>query len=58
MEVDQDQGTFIVGRSKLEPGQTLAPDLSTYEMLFRAQTSCAAQEHPRASGAAGLSGPT
>lgn len=31
MEVDQD--TFIPGRHKLDPGQTLAPDLSTYEML-------------------------
>lgn len=38
MEVDQDQGTFIVGRSKLEPGQTLAPDLSTYEMLHNLST--------------------
>lgn len=31
MEVDQD--TFIPGRHKLDAGQTLAPDLSTYEML-------------------------
>jgi ribosome assembly protein RRB1 len=31
MEIDQK--TFIVGRNKLEPGQTLSPDLSTYEML-------------------------
>ncbi|SMY21712.1 unnamed protein product [Zymoseptoria tritici ST99CH_1A5] len=31
MEVDQQ--TFIPGRHKLDPGQTLAPDLSTYEML-------------------------
>src|SRR6478609_5743579 len=38
MEVDQDQGTFIVGRSKLEPGQTLAPDLTTYEMLHSLST--------------------
>ncbi|KAG6014049.1 hypothetical protein E4U41_004932, partial [Claviceps citrina] len=36
MEVDQ--GTFIVGRNKLEPGQTLAPDLSTYEMLHNLST--------------------
>lgn len=36
MEVDQ--GTFIVGRSKLEPGQTLAPDPSTYEMLHNLST--------------------
>ncbi|KAJ3464176.1 hypothetical protein MRS44_008962 [Fusarium solani] len=38
MDVDQDQGTFIVGRSKLEPGQTLAPDLTTYEMLHNLST--------------------
>ncbi len=31
MEVDQQ--TFIPGRNRLEAGQTLAPDLSTYEML-------------------------
>ncbi|KAL5381144.1 hypothetical protein DPSP01_007398 [Paraphaeosphaeria sporulosa] len=31
MEVDQ--GTFIPGRHKLSAGETLAPDLSTYEML-------------------------
>ena len=31
MEVDQE--TFIPGRHKLAAGQTLAPDLSTYEML-------------------------
>jgi ribosome assembly protein RRB1 len=31
MEVDQ--GTFIPGRHKLAAGETLAPDLSTYEML-------------------------
>lgn len=36
MEVDQ--GTFIVGRTKLEPGQTLAPDLTTYEMLHSLST--------------------
>ncbi|GAO17089.1 hypothetical protein UVI_02003600 [Ustilaginoidea virens] len=36
MEVDQ--GTFIVGRSKLEPGQTLAPDPTTYEMLHNLST--------------------
>ncbi|KAF2258522.1 glutamate-rich WD repeat-containing protein-like protein 1 [Lojkania enalia] len=28
-----DQGTFIPGRHKLSPGETLAPDLSTYDML-------------------------
>ncbi|KAF2733561.1 glutamate-rich WD repeat-containing protein-like protein 1 [Polyplosphaeria fusca] len=31
MEVDQ--GTFIPGRHKLSAGETLSPDLSTYEML-------------------------
>ncbi|KAK3684671.1 Ribosome assembly protein rrb1 [Vermiconidia calcicola] len=31
MEVDQQ--TFIPGRNKLDAGQTLAPDLSAYEML-------------------------
>ncbi|KAK5097406.1 Ribosome assembly protein rrb1, partial [Cryomyces antarcticus] len=31
MDVDQD--TFIVGRHKLSPGETLAPDLSAYEMI-------------------------
>ncbi|KAK3113384.1 Ribosome assembly protein rrb1 [Teratosphaeriaceae sp. CCFEE 6253] len=31
MEVDRE--TFIPGRHKLDAGQTLAPDLSTYEML-------------------------
>jgi ribosome assembly protein RRB1 len=36
MEVDQD--TFIVGRNKLEPGQTLAPDPTTYEMLHSLST--------------------
>lgn len=30
--------TFIVGRSKLEPGQTLAPDPSTYHMLHNLST--------------------
>ena len=36
--MDVDQGTFIVGRSKLEPGQTLAPDPTTYEMLHSLST--------------------
>ncbi|KAH8803102.1 glutamate-rich WD repeat-containing protein-like protein 1 [Xylogone sp. PMI_703] len=36
MEVDQQ--TFIVGRHKLEAGQTLSPDLSTYEMLHALST--------------------
>ena len=31
MDIDQD--TFIPGRHKLGAGETLAPDLSTYEML-------------------------
>lgn len=31
--MDVDQETFIPGRHKLDDGQTLAPDLSTYEML-------------------------
>ncbi|KAH0280022.1 glutamate-rich WD repeat-containing protein-like protein 1, partial [Aureobasidium melanogenum] len=31
--MDLDQDTFIPGRHKLEAGQTLAPDTSTYEML-------------------------
>ena len=38
MEVDGEQNTFIVGRSKLEPGQTLAPDVTTYEMLHNLNT--------------------
>ncbi|KAL1867826.1 hypothetical protein VTK73DRAFT_3968 [Phialemonium thermophilum] len=38
MDVDSGPGTFIVGRSKLEPGQTLAPDPSTYEMLHTLST--------------------
>lgn len=33
-----DQQTFIVGRHKLEPGQTLSPDPSTYEMLHTLST--------------------
>lgn len=36
MEVDQ--GTFIVGRNKLEPGQILTPDVTTYEMLHNLTT--------------------
>ncbi|KAF2137554.1 uncharacterized protein K452DRAFT_301936 [Aplosporella prunicola CBS 121167] len=36
MEVDQ--GTFIPGRHKLSAGETLAPDLSTYEMLHSLET--------------------
>ncbi|KAH8167406.1 hypothetical protein CIB48_g826 [Xylaria polymorpha] len=37
MDVDNN-GTFIVGRNKLEQGQHLAPDLSTYEMLHNLST--------------------
>ena len=33
-----DQGTFIVGRHKLEAGQILSPDPSTYEMLHNLST--------------------
>ncbi|CAL3966586.1 unnamed protein product [Diplocarpon coronariae] len=36
--MDMDQQTFIVGRNKLEPGQTLSPDLSAYEMLHALST--------------------
>ncbi|KAK6849055.1 RRB1-involved in the regulation of ribosome biosynthesis [Apiospora arundinis] len=36
MEVDN--GTFIVGRNKLEEGQHLAPDLGTYELLHNLST--------------------
>jgi len=36
--MDVDQQTFIVGRHKLEPGQTLSPDPSTYEMLHTLST--------------------
>ncbi|KAH8653833.1 WD40-repeat-containing domain protein [Xylariales sp. PMI_506] len=36
MEVDN--GTFIVGRDKLEAGQHLAPDLGTYDMLHNLST--------------------
>ena len=31
--MDMDQRTFIPGRDKLQNGESLAPDLSTYEML-------------------------
>ena len=36
--MDIDQQTFIVGRNKLEEGQTMSPDLSTYEMLHQLGT--------------------
>ncbi|KAH8705295.1 WD40-repeat-containing domain protein [Talaromyces proteolyticus] len=32
-QMDVDQETFIPGRTKLAPGETLAPDPSTYDML-------------------------
>lgn len=38
MDIDSGPGTFIVGRTKLEPGQTLAPDPTTYEMLHNLST--------------------
>ncbi|KAI1349825.1 WD domain-containing protein [Xylaria sp. FL0043] len=38
MDVDDTNGTFIVGRNKLEQGQHLAPDLGTYEMLHSLST--------------------
>ncbi|KAK5635958.1 hypothetical protein RRF57_011670 [Xylaria bambusicola] len=38
MAVDDTNGTFIVGRNKLEAGQHLAPDLGTYEMLHSLST--------------------
>ncbi|KAK5655881.1 hypothetical protein OQA88_5420 [Cercophora sp. LCS_1] len=38
MDVDGRPGTFIVGRSKLDPGQTLAPDPTTYRMLHNLST--------------------
>ncbi|KAH7041597.1 WD40 repeat-like protein [Microdochium trichocladiopsis] len=37
MDVDAN-GTFIVGRNKLEAGQHLAPDVTTYEMLHNLST--------------------
>lgn len=33
MDIDNKEQTFIPGRSTLQPGQSLAPDPSTYEML-------------------------
>lgn len=39
MEVDGGgPGTFIVGRTKLDPGQTLSPDTTTYRMLHNLTT--------------------
>lgn len=37
--MDLDQQTFIPGRSKLEAGQSLSPDTSTYDMLHTLSTS-------------------
>ncbi|RDA88167.1 hypothetical protein CP532_6801 [Ophiocordyceps camponoti-leonardi (nom. inval.)] len=37
-DMDVDPGIFIVGRSKLEPGQSLAPDLDSYHMLHNLST--------------------
>ena len=39
MDVDSREQTFIPGRSTLEPGQTLTPDPSTYEMLHVMSTT-------------------
>lgn len=39
MDVDTKEQTFIPGRSILQPGQTLAPDPSTYEMLHIMSTT-------------------
>ncbi|KAK3994187.1 WD40-repeat-containing domain protein [Cladorrhinum sp. PSN332] len=38
MDVDNTPGTFIVGRTKLDAGQTLSPDPSTYRMLHNLST--------------------
>ena len=38
MEIDSKEQTFIPGRSVLQPGQTLTPDPSTYEMLHTFST--------------------
>ncbi|KAK3380545.1 WD40-repeat-containing domain protein [Lasiosphaeria ovina] len=38
MDVDNGPATFIVGRTKLDPGQTLAPDPTTYRMLHNLST--------------------
>ena len=39
MDVDTKEQTFIPGRSILQPGQTLTPDPSTYEMLHTMSTT-------------------
>jgi ribosome assembly protein RRB1 len=38
MEIDSSEQTFILGRSTLQPGQSLTPDTSTYEMLHTLST--------------------
>lgn len=38
MEIDSNEQTFIPGRSILQPGQTLTPDPSTYELLHTLST--------------------
>ncbi|KAK6384930.1 Ribosome assembly protein rrb1 [Exophiala oligosperma] len=39
MDVDTNEETFIPGRSILQPGMTLSPDPSTYEMLHTLSTN-------------------
>lgn len=39
MDIDVKEQTFIPGRSVLQPGQTLTPDPSTYEMLHTLSTT-------------------
>ena len=39
MDIDSNEQTFIPGRSILEPGQSLRPDPSTYEMLHTFSTT-------------------
>src|ERR1700749_5084709 len=36
--MDVDKQTFIPGRTKLAPGETLSPDPSTYDMLHNLST--------------------
>ena len=38
MDIDSNEQTFIPGRSILQPGQSLTPDPSTYEMLHTLST--------------------
>ena len=39
MDIDMKEQTFIPGRSVLQPGQSLTPDPSTYEMLHTLSTT-------------------